>query len=287
MKATAKWLCVATVLLIAVGSVIGGEWVEDVTAPSQVAELSFERSGKIVEVLVKEGDIVTDGQLIARLDDEAERLQLKQLQAQAEDTIRIDAAEAKFDQAKVDLAEMKELFEAKVATQLEYDHSKLDLKIAELSLEMARFQQEQDKLKFREAEAMLKRMSLLSNMNGRVQEVLLKRGECADSRQQVFRLVKIDPLWIDVPVPTAQAIKLKVVSRKAGGAKKSPLAAESRVEVRLGGMDSPIVAGVVIFKSSEVDAGTDKLIVRVEIPNKDSLAAGLQAWVRFPSLWTE
>ena len=53
--------------------------IEAITRPSKDPMLSFVRSGRIAQVMVKKGDVVQAGQLLVRQDDAAEQVQVEQL----------------------------------------------------------------------------------------------------------------------------------------------------------------------------------------------------------------
>jgi multidrug resistance efflux pump len=84
-----------------------GEDIEAVTKPSADVEMAFVRGGRVAEVLVKEGDPVKEGQLLASQDDKVEQIQLLQLKAKAEDRTRILAAEAQHLQKIEDLKKIE------------------------------------------------------------------------------------------------------------------------------------------------------------------------------------
>ncbi|HDN80227.1 MAG TPA: HlyD family efflux transporter periplasmic adaptor subunit [Chloroflexi bacterium] len=69
-------------------------WASGTVVPSRRAELSFAIGGKVVEIAVREGDVVEEGQLLARLDDA--ELQAAVAQAKAQ----VQAAEAKLAHLK-------------------------------------------------------------------------------------------------------------------------------------------------------------------------------------------
>jgi multidrug efflux pump subunit AcrA (membrane-fusion protein) len=63
--------------------------IEAITKPSADIELSFIQPGKIHSLSVKEGDTVEKGDLLARQEDEIERIQFEILKAKAQNTTRI------------------------------------------------------------------------------------------------------------------------------------------------------------------------------------------------------
>jgi len=234
--------------------------VEAVTKPSSDVTLAFVRAGIIGEITVKEGESVEKGQMLVRLDDVPERLQLEQLKAEADQRVRVRAAEAQLEQRREDVIKLKE---AEVK-QWDIAHAELDAKIAELSLELAIFENEQSGRKADEAAAYLERMRLLSPINGKVEELFLETGEAADSLQKVVRVVQIDPLRIDVPCPRPTAEQL-MLGRTA--------------QVRFSnGEASP---ARITHIAAVADSASNTLTVRVEVPNPAGRPAGEHVMVDF------
>jgi RND family efflux transporter MFP subunit len=232
--------------------------IEAISRPSKDVTLAFTRPGRVLEVLVKEGDQVEEGQLLVRLDDAAERVRVEELRAKAEDTVRIRAAKAQLDQKTVDLKKLEEAYEKRAVSRWDVEHARLEVKIAELSMELAEFEHAQDKGKYEEARIELDRMRLTSPIDGKVENILIERGESADALAEVIRVVKVDPLWVDVPVDMKSARKLKL----GGSAFVSfPDAAGA-------------VAGKIIHIAAVADAASLTLNVRVEVPNTGGRPAG-------------
>lgn len=250
--------------LLATGAA-AGESFEAITRPSEDRVLSFTRPGLIAEVTVEDGDAVEQGQVLVRLDSAAERIQLAQLEAEAENTTRVEAAEARLAQKRVDLKRLRFAAERGAATELEVETAQLEVKISELSLVLARFELEQAKLKYREAEAQVDRMSLESPIDGRTETVAAEAGEAVEARDRILRVIRIDPLRIDVPVPLDTARKLKV-----------GLQAVVHFEPEISS------EGKITFLAGEADAASRTLTVRVEVPNPEERFAGENVRVEFP-----
>jgi len=240
--------------------------IEAITRPSADLTLAFVRPGRIAEMPVKEGDAVKPGDLLVRLDDEAERLQCEELKAQADDLVRIQAAEAQWAQKKEDLKKLEWAGKEGAATEWEIAHARLEVTIGDLSVQLARFNQQQDRKKYEEAAVQLNRMRLASPIAGKVEQIFLKPGESAEALAKVIRVVKTDLLWIDVPVPLAPARALKV-----GGA----------AQVAYPGCEDKPVEGKIIFVAAVADAASETLTVRVEAPNPSSRPAGERVRVQF------
>ena len=240
------------------------ESVEAVTRPSEDVTLSFVFPGRVRAVLVKAGDTVKAEQLLVQMDDAVERVRLEQLKAQVESDIEVRAGQATLNQRKVDLQKKENAFAKQVATKLEVEHARLDVTIAELSLELAKFKNVQARYQHEELKVQLERMTLKSPIAGMVEEVMVRKGESADKLQDVLRIVNVDPLWTDVPVPLVKGRRLR-----RGGS----------VTVRFAGEDKA-VTGRIIHVSAEADAAADTLSVRVEIPNPTRRPAGELVSVR-------
>jgi RND family efflux transporter MFP subunit len=259
-------------LLAAAGSLAAQDKIEAVTKPSQDTVLSFVRPGQVAEVLVKEGDAVKAGQVLMRQDDKAELAQMEQLKAQAEDDTQIRAAEAKLAQTRVDLKKTEGARKEGAATDLEVDHAKLEVTMAELSLELYQFEQEQAKRKYQEMRLQIDRMRVVSPIDGVVERLLVEPGESVEAAGKIAQVVQIDPLWIDVAVPLAIARTLK--------------RGESNAVAEFDGADPARRSsfnGKIIHVAAVADSASGTLTVRVECPNAARRPAGEHVYVSFPA----
>jgi RND family efflux transporter MFP subunit len=247
-----------------------GDTLEAVTKPSADIELSFVRPGRVAEVPVKEGDAVKGGQLLARQDDQVEQIQLLQLKSKAENKTRIHAAEAEMLQKEEDLKKMEGAKKKGAATDWEVEHARLNVVIARLTLQLAKFEHEQDRRKYEEAKADIERLRLVSPLNGLVEDVTIEPGESAQPLKPVVRVVQVNPLWIDVIAPLSLARNL-IPGRTAYILFPGHGASESRERVK----------GRINFVSVVARAGSDTLRVRVEVENPQRRPAGERVGVRF------
>jgi membrane fusion protein (multidrug efflux system) len=264
------FLCARVAVTAAVPAAPAQERIEAVTRPSKDAVLSFVMLGKIEEVLVKEGDAVTAGQVIMRQDDTVEQAQMAQLKAEAEDDTRLKAADAQLAQKKVDLRKTEEAHREGAATALEVDHARLDVTISQLSLELAQFERKQAKLKYEQVRLQVERMKLLSPIDGVVERLLVDPGEVTEAAEKIAQIVQIDPLWIDVPVPLAQA---RTLSKDNSGALVEFESADPTKRLA--------VEGKVIHIAGVADSASGTLTVRVECANKTRRPAGEHVFVSF------
>ncbi|HUJ42123.1 MAG TPA: efflux RND transporter periplasmic adaptor subunit [Opitutaceae bacterium] len=88
------------------------------------ATVSSKVTGKVTEVLVEEGMHVTEGQVLARLDDTNIRASLQLAQAQAASAkAALDETRVRLREAEQELQRQTELRTGKVATQADFDHA--------------------------------------------------------------------------------------------------------------------------------------------------------------------
>ncbi len=229
-----------------------------ITSPSADVILSFTQPGRILEIKVREGDKVEAGQLLVQLDDAAEKVQLSQIEAQSMDTSQVEAAQASLDQKRIDLEMLEWAASRASATELEVKHAKLDVVLAELSLKSAAFEHEQNKKKHDEARIRIDRMGLKSPIAGRIEKIEIEEGESVNALDKVVRVVKTDPLWVDVAVPLATG---------------RSLAPGRGADVKFPGSQKT-VKGKVISVSTVADAASSTLRVRIEVPNRLNRPAG-------------
>jgi RND family efflux transporter MFP subunit len=243
-----------------------GTWIAAITTPSADTTLSFVQPGRIAKVFIKEGDLVKADQFLVQQDDTVDRVRLAQLDADSTNMVNIEAGKASLAQKKVDLQKLERAASLNAATELEVEHAKLEVKIAELSLDLAIFEHEQAVRKYEEAKLKIDNMTLKSPIRGRIEKVEVETGESVNALESVVRVVQIDPLWIDVPVPLTNA---------------STLTRDCTSQVYFPGPNKIVVDGKIIFIAAVADAGSSTLRVRIEVPNKAKRPAGEHVTVVF------
>jgi membrane fusion protein (multidrug efflux system) len=241
--------------------------IKSITKPCADVTLSFVQPGSLAKINYKEGDLVRVDDVLVKQDDSVEQIKLEQLKAEADDTTTIKHAEITLQQRGVDVQRLKEAGAA-VTTTTEVEYAELNQQIAELQLHIAQFQHEQAIKKYKEAQKQIDRMTLKSPIDGRIEKIDKETGESVNALENVIRIVRIDPLWIDVPVPLAQTAKL----RYGGSAVVEFPEPQKKTE-----------EGKIIFIAAVGDAGSDTLTVRVQVPNKSNRPARENVLVSFPT----
>ncbi|MDX2451630.1 efflux RND transporter periplasmic adaptor subunit [Desulfosarcina sp.] len=243
------------------------ETLQGITAPNADITLSFVVAGRVSDVQVEPGTTVEKDQLLVHLYDEPEKIQCKQLKMLSEDRTKINAAKAELAQKQVDLKKLEQARAKGAASVWEVEHLFLNVRIAELSLQSAILEQQQYRQRYDHASSQLVRMRLAAPIAGLVEEVNVEVGESIGTLGPVIRIVQNDPLWIDVPVPMAQALNLTV---------------DQDVWITFpGATDEATPNGRIINISAVADAASETLRIRIEVPNPLKRPAGERVAVAF------
>lgn len=160
---------------------------------SQRAELAFRVSGKLQEVLVKEGDLVKEGQVLARLDPTDYELVLEDRQA------RFDNSERNFKRAG-------ELVKKGNISRLDFDRMEAEYRSATAALS--------------QASKDLEYTILTAPFGGRIAQRGVENFEEVTARQTVMWLQNIDQLdiVIDLPESLVRSIRGDVSTDGTDGA---------------------------------------------------------------------
>ncbi len=224
-------------------------------------ELAFNASGRIADILVREGDRVKQGQLLASLDTERLKLSLSQAEAQTNVQRQVVArylagsrpeeirqARAQRDAAKVAVADAEavyrrqlDLVAQKFVTQQQADSAKfaLDkareqlkatdeaLRLAELGPRKEDIAAAQASLAVNEAAAALIRRDiqegeLRAPSDGIVENRILEPGDMASAAKPVFTLALTDPVWVRVYLPETHLGRVPVGARATVGTDSHP-----------------------------------------------------------------
>ena len=245
----------------------GGE--KSVTRPSRDATLAFPFPAEVAEIVARGGQPVKKGDLIIRSRDEEDLYQRDLQKLNADSELDIQKAQATLDQAEV---EYRGNLDAKAkggGSKIDIDRAKTTVDLKKVELEIARLQHVQAAVQLKYRQAQLDRNSLKAPFDGRVDEVFVDIGEVKKDSERIARIVSVNPLWIDVPTPTALTITLGL---KPGD--------PAWVVLDLPG-DAAVAQGRVIEVGAEADAASDRRRIRVELPNPKEHPSGLTAWVRF------
>jgi len=145
-----------------------------VLEPARVVDISAEVAGRIEELAAREGQAVSPGQLLVRLNTEILQAELDRAQAQAEFSRR-------------EFERMQELFHRGAATQNELDIIRTATTANQAALALA--------------QANLDRARIVAPVAGVLDELAVEKGEYVKAGDLVARIVDLDHVKVHVDVP--------------------------------------------------------------------------------------
>ncbi len=172
--------------------------------------ISYERPGRVLVMHVKDGELVKKDQVLAELNAEEEKWALKIDELKANSNLSIDAEKAVMEQKQADYDRMNDPRVRGATSATELNAAKLEVVVAKARIALAEQQKQEDGLKLKQDSAGLDKTILKSPMDGRVVKIFIHEGESAEGgKLEAMRIIQNDPLLVEVPVPVAQALKLK------------------------------------------------------------------------------
>ena len=238
-----------------------------VMEPRSTIELGSADEGILADLLVERGDTVKQGQPVALLNDEEERLQVERakIRAEADVDVRSKRAEAEFRLREEE--RIADLYATKLLPEKEYAQAKIERRLAELAVQAAETEFQVARVDYRQAQERLARRSIKSPVNGVVVSVTMSPGEYLHKQATVMTIAEIDPLNVEVFVPVDHY-----------GTIAAGTEAEVMPEEPVGGVYTASVA----VADKVFDAASRTFGVRLILPNPQfALPAGVRCEVRF------
>ncbi len=150
---------------------------------NQDLTLSAENSGRVTRISVDEGDHVSRGQVVARIDDELL-------------AVETQAAQANYQTALRDVERYESSFKTGGVTQQQVDAQRLNLRNAQARLQTA-------KRKANDAD-------IKAPISGIVNKRFIEKGSYVSPGTQLFEIVDLSKLKLKVTANEAQVVNLKV-----------------------------------------------------------------------------
>jgi len=173
--------------------------------------LSAEVTGRVSSLLVAEGDRVSAGEVIARLDDstpKAEEARAAVNEEYAAQNVRL--AELKLEQARDDFARASVQMQSRVISQEQYDHLNQAFRAAQATLDIARTQEKLAEAEFAQVKTALGQTVLDSPVNGIVAKRWVTPGEVVQPAQAIYTLCDLNDVWIDANFKETQIRSIRV-----------------------------------------------------------------------------
>jgi RND family efflux transporter MFP subunit len=238
-----------------------------VIEPQQLVKLATPVVGVIARIDVDRGDVVHKDQVLGKLEDGVEQAALKLARARGTNEFGVKAVKARLDYLRRKNARAGELMSKNIVTQAAAEEADSDANVAEQQLKEAELTLEVARLEVGHAEEALKQRTLISPIDGVVTERLLVPGEYRNEQSPILTLAQIDPLRVEVFVPTSQYGRIRIGSN-----------AQIHPQQPIGGSYPAIVTVV----DQVLDAASGTFGVRLALPNPGlRLPAGIRCRVLF------
>ena len=269
-----SWLFSVAFLLLA-GSALQSAALEidGFTEPYRDIDVGAPEMGQIVGLEVREGDRVTEGQELARLNDAVWNASLEVARVAMESAGRLEAAQVELRLYQEMLAKLEKLLERQHATPQEVDRALNHRDAAEARVRVAQEELLVRAQEYERARAQLEQRRVLAPIAGVITQVYKDAGEfVSPSDPMVVKVVQLDPLLVVFSVPVDEVHSLKV---------------DESVNVRIKPIEDP-VQGTVEFVSPTADAQSGTTRVRVRIPNPgEQISSGANCQLLLPKKTAE
>ena len=194
--------------LIFAGSEVRAQDISDYSCmiePHSITELSTSEQGVLETVLVKRGDIVKKGQVVAKLESSLEKITLRFAEARVKMAGDIEAKRAALEYVLRQRDRITELYDAKTISFNDKDKADTDLRLAETELQVALDNQRLMQIERDRAARRLELRSIRSPVDGVIVEILLVPGESVDDRtREIIVIAEVNPLNVEIILPAEQ-----------------------------------------------------------------------------------
>jgi len=207
----AGWFGKEEAILVAVEKAKLRDIIETITANGKVQPeteviISPDVSGEIVDLRVKEGDMVNLGQLLARIKPEVYiSARDRSLAALNSSKARFSQAEAQYIQKELDYNRNKKLWEQQAISEAVYETALSAYQVAKAELDAAKYSVKSAEAALSEAQENLIKTSIYAPMTGTVSMLLVEKGERVVGAQmmtgtEMMRIADLDRMEVMVEV---------------------------------------------------------------------------------------
>ncbi|WP_206099391.1 efflux RND transporter periplasmic adaptor subunit [Rheinheimera riviphila] len=220
--------------------------------PQQSVEIRSQVDGLLQEILVQEGQLVTAGQLVARIDDRAINAALSQAKAE------LDVVQAQLDSAKRDLQRYQDLRQSQAisAQQKDQQQAQVQQLQAELRRVQATIHAQQVQLSFTQ---------IISPISGQVGIRNVDAGNYVrpSDSQGLFSVVQLDPISVEMALPQARLPQLQLLMQQIR--QQQPVV----VQAYLQDGAELLATGKLTVVDNRVASGSGTIRVKADFANPD------------------
>ena len=239
--------------------------------PHSVTELSTREEGVLEEVLVKRGDIVRKGQIVAKLESSLETIALEFADARAKMKGDVESKQAALDYMLRQRDRITELYDDNAISFNDKDKADTDVRLAETDLQVALDNQQLMQIERDRSARRLDLRSIRSPVNGVIVEILLVPGESVEDRaREIMVIAEVDPLNVEIILPADEFGSVQVGTP----AEITPLLPGESIRF----------ANVTVVDRT-IDAASDTFGVQLQLENKEfAIPGGIRCNISFGTL---
>lgn len=241
------------------------------TAPSEKRAQNFDLPGVVDQLLVKEGDAVKQGQLIAQQNTHADEAHLHALELLAKSELEVKAEEAQLAKDIVSRDRKEKLLAVHSIDPDQVEEARLAVVVDQLKIEHAREDKQKAAYDVAEQKARIEQKTMKAKIDGVISEISTHEGELANSDTQhpTVVIVNNEPLYVEVDLPTEVVTKMQL---------KQTLQVQYVDEVNTRNWRTASIR----FIKPEADPTSNYEHVQLEMPNSEHRSSGLQITVKLP-----
>lgn len=240
--------------------------------PRHLVQLGSPVFGLLTAVFVDRSEPVKEGQVVAKLDTTVEEMQLALDRFRATNTTSIDAGQADMALNERELARLQKLAGNMFSRANDVDEYTTKVEQDKIAIRRAQSDLDIAKREADRSQAQLDLKILKSPVNGVVTEIKLSPGEFIYETTPIMTIAQVDPLMIDLVVPSDRyhAVKVGMIG-----------------EVHLNQPIDQTLPARVDAIDPVVDPGSDTFRVRLLLPNPgNAIPAGIRCSVVLPDAVT-
>jgi RND family efflux transporter MFP subunit len=237
---------------------------------NQVVKLSSSTQGTLAKILVKRGDHVAVGQVIATLESDVEQAMYEAAVLRAGSDVVIHAKMSELVNAERKQVRQRQLAERGVNATQTLEDAETAAEIAKYGVAQAKLDQQLAASEAQRLKATIERRSVRSSVDGVVTKVELHEGEFADPSATLLVIAEIRPLLVEIflPLEAYPLVKIGVQT-------------EIRLQEPIGGRH----VSHILTKDPQIDSASGTFRVTLKLPNSDeAIPAGIRCAARFQPL---
>ena len=160
-----------------------------------VVDVGAQVSGQLKKLHVRLGDLVSEGDTLAEIDDFIQRTRVTSAEANLESLLAASSSqEASLALARGDLKRQERMMEAQATTEVEYDRAVVSLSQAEANLARHLLQIEQAQAGLEEAKALLDFTRIAAPSEGTIVSIFAQEGQTLNATQTAPTILRIGDL---------------------------------------------------------------------------------------------